>query len=501
MKGFLTLLFLLVLFGCKQPPSQQSSENKLSSEIDSYLESLVNRLKIPGLTVAATQNDTVIYTGAFGFTNIDTKQPMRAENVFHWASVSKTFVGTAIMQLVEKGKIDLDEKLVTYLPYFKQKDPYYRDITIRQMLNHTSGIGDVADYEWDKPQFDGGALERFVRGIANDKMKFEPGKDWSYSNTAFETLGHVIAKVSGVPFETYIRENILDPLEMTTTSFIYSEIPDSLKVSGHQWAAKPVVSKVYPYNRRHAPSSTLNSNVVEMTHYAIAHLNRGEYNGKRILADASYDVIWKNSVNIENKAQVGVSWFLGERKGLKTVSHGGSDTGFRSFFVLIPEKNISIQVVSNYELTRPADIAYGVLDLILGETPDTIKRQIGFHFAEVLMQQGIAKAKDFFYRTQADSVERNYYFWKEDDAALAYPGYLLLDQGMFPEAEQILKFNLEQFPSSGHAYGHLGIAYARMKKNELARLHLRKALERVPGDEDFTAELEKLEGKPKASLR
>jgi tetratricopeptide (TPR) repeat protein len=183
------------------------------------------------------------------------------------------------------------------------------------------------------------------------------------------------------------------------------------------------------------------------------------------------------------------------------VSHGGGDTGFRSFFLLIPERNISIQLASNYELTRPADIAYAVLDLITGETPDTIKRQIGFHFAEVLMQQGLAKAKDFFHKTNADSLERKNYFWKEDEAAFTYAGYLLLDQGMFPEAEHVLKFNLEQFPSSGYAYGALGTAYARMKKNDLAKLNLRKALERVPGDEDFRAELEKLEGKPKASLK
>jgi Flp pilus assembly protein TadD len=117
------------------------------------------------------------------------------------------------------------------------------------------------------------------------------------------------------------------------------------------------------------------------------------------------------------------------------------------------------------------------------------------------MRQGLAKAKQFVDKTRSDSVQRNYYFWKEDDAAFAYAGYLLLEQGMFPEAEQVLKFNLEQFPASGYAYGHLGIAYARMKKNDLARLNLRQALERVPDDEDFRTELAKLEGNQKASLK
>lgn len=126
-------------------------------------------------------------------------------------------------------------------------DIFSKDIRITsgQMLNHTSGIGDVEDYAWDKPQNDDAAPERFVRSLENDEMVFGPGKDWSYSNTAFEILGVVITKVSGMPFETYIKKNIFEPLGMEQRSFIYPEIADSLRVSGHLWAAKPIVSKVY----------------------------------------------------------------------------------------------------------------------------------------------------------------------------------------------------------------------------------------------------------------
>jgi CubicO group peptidase (beta-lactamase class C family) len=296
---------------------------------------------------------------------------MKSNYIFHWASVSKTFVGTAIMQLVEKGEIDLDEKLIGYVPYFKQQDENYKKITIRQMLNHTSGIGDVEDYEWDKPQNDEAAPERYVRSLENDKMLFEPEKDWSYSNTAFNILGVVISEVSGMPFETYVKQYILEPLDMKHTSFIYPEIPDSLRVKGHLSATKPVLSNVYPYNRIHAPSSTLNSNVIEMTHYAIANLNRGKYKDIQILSDSSYNLLWTNSVNIEGKPRVGVSWFLNEYKGLKTASHSGGDTGFSSYLLLVPEKNISVMIACNYELTfNPKDIAHAILDILLVEKLD-----------------------------------------------------------------------------------------------------------------------------------
>lgn len=494
MKHATTFILLTFLFlGCRQPSSTTAPPaSKEAAQIGAYLQELVDRHQIPGLTLAATRNDTIIYTGAFGFRNLTTKEPMQPGYFFHWASVSKTFVATAILQLVEKGEIKLEDKVITYLPYFRQKDEDYKNITIRQMLNHTSGIGDVEDYEWDKPQNDEAAPERYVRSLENDKMLFTPGKDWSYSNTAFEVLGVVIATASGMPFEVYVKKNILEPLGMEHSSFIYPEIPDSLSVTGHMWAAKPVVSPVYPYNKIHAPSSTLNSSVLEMTHYAMANLHRGQYKGTQLLSDSSYDLLWTNSVNLKDKPAIGAGWFLNAHKGLKTVSHGGGDTGFRSFLLLVPEKNISVMLACNYELCPSREIAHAVLDLLLGEKADTLKRHIGFSFAEVLTKDGIEKAKAFYKKTTEDSTQHKYYFWKEDDDAMTYPGYVLSEQKMFNEALEIFKFNVELNPTSGYAYGHLGVAYSRAGNKDLAGLNLRKAVELLPKEEYFKEALKKL---------
>jgi CubicO group peptidase (beta-lactamase class C family) len=368
------ILVWMFPLACSNPRVASDIENPLKTKLDSYLATLVTDMNVAGLTAAITRNDSVIYTGAFGYRNIETKEPLTPRNVFHWASVSKTFVSTAVMQLWVQGKLDIDERLTTYLPYFRQQDPFYKDITIRHMLNHTSGIGDVADYEWDKPQYDSGALERFVKGIANDKMLFAPGQGMRYSNTAFEALGDVISKVSGMSFETYLRKNIFDPLDMRTTSFLYPEIPDSLRVSGHRLeGGQKIVTAHYPYNRRHAPSSTLNSNVIEMTHYAFAHLNRGVYNGNRILPDSIYNIWWTNSVGTGHDRQMGLSWWLDEIEGIKIVSHTGGDTGFRSIFALAPELNASVMLVSNDEALRTFDVATAIMGIMMGKEPNPSK--------------------------------------------------------------------------------------------------------------------------------
>ena len=182
-----------------------------------------------------------------------------------------------------------------------------------------------------------------------------------------------LAFLSSITYIEGKKRNILDPLDMAHTSFLYAEIPDSLRVKGHVSARnKPVLTKVYPYNRIHAPSSTLNSNVMEMTHYAMANLHRGVHDDVRILSDKSYDELWTNTVKLADEPAMGVSWFLGEHDGYKTASHMGGDTGFNSLLLLVPEKNISVMLACNYELQKisTVEIGYGVLDILLNVDPD-----------------------------------------------------------------------------------------------------------------------------------
>lgn len=383
LKGII-LIIILFIIGCNQPIEKVSDSiingeigNKLNEQLTPIINNVMETHAIPGLSIGVVHDSQIIYAKGFGYENISTKSPVTISSIFHMASISKTFVATAIMQLVESRKIELDEKVITYLPYFKMEGDEYKEITIRQMLGHISGMPNSNDYEWDKPQYDEGAIERFVRGLASEKMELMPGEKFRYSNVAFEVLGDVIAKVAGKSFSDYQKEFILNPSGMKESTFLKPENLPEYWATPHAMSLSPLAVNVYPYNRRHAPSSTLHSNAYEMCNWALINLNKGTYKNSKILNANSYDLLWNPWVKITEgdlaKYDIGLSWFIGEYANNKTIGHGGSDEGFQTNFILLPEKSIGIIVMAN-TLPAPIDeITHIAIDIILGNEIDSIK--------------------------------------------------------------------------------------------------------------------------------
>src|SRR5215468_8523322 len=164
----------------------------------------------PGSAIGIVKDGRLVYSGGFGVLRVgDPNPPVTAETLFHMASITKPFVATAIMQLVEQGKVHLDDLVIKHLPYFRLKDPRYKEITVRQMVTHTSGMPDVSNYHWDQPEYDDGALERYVRSLDDKTLLWAPGKEFRYSNMAFEVLGDLVGKVSGKIIDDYVDENLL----------------------------------------------------------------------------------------------------------------------------------------------------------------------------------------------------------------------------------------------------------------------------------------------------
>lgn len=355
----LPLLSALIVF-CWSLDARSEAEPEWAKRFDALIQQRMKENQVPGLAIGIIVDGRLAYSRGFGQAALGPKGPRTTpDTVYHMASVTKPFVATALMQLVEQGKLSLDDPIIKYLPYFRLSDPRYASLTIKQFVTHTSGMPDVEDYEWNKPQYDDGSLERYVRSLKDKKLLFAPGARFSYSNMAFEVLADVIAKASGQTFEDYVAQRILIPVGMVHSTLLKEKTDAKTLASGYtkgeNGSPKPIPA--YPYNRPHNASSDLMSSVHDMARWAMVNLNRGELDGKRILKTSTYDLMWHPNVEVADcpesgpcrklGASVGLSWLVENRNGLIIISHNGSDDGFATQLTLVPDRKFAMVMMTN----------------------------------------------------------------------------------------------------------------------------------------------------------
>ncbi len=456
----------------------QNPREVLEQQFDPYIQDIVESFAIPGFAIGIVKDNEILYAKAFGLRNVDSQEAATTHSVFHMASISKVFVGTAIMQLVEQGKIDLNTPLVEYLPYFTLADERYKQITIRQLLNHTSGLGDTLDFEYDNPQYGEGALEEYVRSLAHDTLRSDPGETYAYSNIAYNILGDVIAKVSDKPFETYMQEHIFTPLGMDNSTFYAPDVPENLATIGHIFGLTAIVDDVYPYNRIHAPSSTLQSNLVDMCRWLMVNLNKGELEGQRILDPASYEQLWTPTVSADT-FEIGLSWYLGAYKGLSIVEHDGWDFCFSTEHILVPEESLGIVIMANTgSFTGKRDIAYAVIDILHGLEAVAPLPALHVALGKTIAEKDIETAVNLFMETTENNFNEYTYSPTDIDSIGAY----LLKQNRPEDAVKIFTINARILEASNDqlyaatAYYRVAEGYWAAKQQDNAKEHLEKAL-------------------------
>ncbi len=482
MKKLFSLGILLLFISCKKEvQTSNATPEALETEKLALLQKEV--FDIPGLAVGVIKNGKVVYANAHGVQSINSNDPLTTKSVFHMASVSKPFVATAIIQLVEKGKIDLDKKLLDYLPYFKMADERYRDITIRHMLNHSSGIPDVDDYEWDKPQYDDGAAERYARSFELVTLDFTPGEKFSYSNSAFDILADVIAKVSGISFEDYIKQNIFNPIGMVNSTFYKPEVPENISTKPHVFDndMQRIVRDVYPYNRRHAPSSTLHSNIEDMLLWAQVNLNKGVINGKRIYAEESYKLLTSPEIKLSENSSVCLSWFVSKMNSSKKYSHSGGDPGYSTYFAFLPKEKSAIVLMVNVSGFWSANSSNTILKNVIFNDSIQWKGPLSYKLKDYILKEGIEKTKEVYYQEKRKTPQT--YIFKGN--YIDELGYWLLERGHKEKALDLFKFNVELEPEYAGWPDSVADAYVEMDSVNLAIQWYKKALELKPS-QDFS---------------
>ncbi len=466
---------------------------KPDSKLDMVLEEIVARWGIPGLAVGITDNNGIIYAGSFGVQSLETQTPVTPGSIFCLASIAKCFVASAIMQLVEQGKLELDAPLVQHLPYFRMDDERYQQITLRQVLSHTSGMPDMNESEYDElvahPEYDDGAAERYVRSLPARKMIGTPGERFAYSNIAYNVLGVLIAKISGQSFESYMREHILRPAGMPDSTFFFPDVPLNRLAVPHLRTPRMMVNPIYPYHRADAPASFLYSTVTDMCHWAITNLKQGIYQEERLLTPASYDLMWTPIAQRgvpPYREEMGLGWSLGHFEGIRTIGHGGGGFGWTCLLVLLPEIQRAAIILSNEESYAHERAMEAVIHTLLGKEPQPGDVSWMIPVAKALQTGGVQAA----YACYDEIKHGSDYFIDADELFSLF--YQLMSAKEIDLAFQVMELNLYAFPENLGLHLFLARRYLHHNNPSRAKALLQKALVISPENKTAIELLEKI---------
>ncbi|WMI80520.1 serine hydrolase domain-containing protein [Anaerotignum sp. MB30-C6] len=297
--------------------------------------------RIPGVEVAVAKDSKIIYSKGFGKTSEGTE--VTADTPMYIGSVSKSFTALAVMQLVEKGKINLDSPVIYYLPWFKVKDDTItKNITVRHLLNQTSGLSETT-YFPDLP--DNLTLEAAVKDLAKAEPIAKPGETFNYFNSNYIVLGLIIEKVSGSSYSEYIKKNITEPLSMNNTLLSREEIEEKLD-KGHSSIFGFPVKRKEPFKAYGLAEGYIVSTANDMIKFLLAHSDTQSNFSKTILTKEGFRQLQCPASDIGSDYAMG--WQVTRSKNGYAVIHNSGDLNtYHSDVIIIPEKGYRIVLIIN----------------------------------------------------------------------------------------------------------------------------------------------------------
>jgi CubicO group peptidase (beta-lactamase class C family) len=345
----------------------------LSASVDAVVQRQMKDQKIPGLSLAVVRDGVVIKAKGYGFSNLELGTSTRVDTVFPAASITKQFIAAVIMQLVEQGKLGLDDSITKYFP---EAPVAWKTITIRHLLTHTSGIPDIVDEPEVNPphktilDFRRDYTEdELARGYTAQPLDFEPGTKMSYCNTGYQLLGILIHRVTGAYYGDYLREHIFAPLGMSTTTIFSSKNIVPNRASGYEvsdgkwknlrsWQSDSVVA---------GADGGLLVSVLDLAKWDAA------LNTEHILKRSSLGVMW-TPVPLDDGSgsayRGGMGWYIANAHGHRIVFHTGGTFGFYAVNLRYLDDRLAVVVMTNID-EHHADVLKIAGDVAAIYLPDT----------------------------------------------------------------------------------------------------------------------------------
>ena len=371
----LAILVLAIVLFVYAAPAAPPSAPELQQRLDLLVQQLEQQRQthhVPGMAIGVVKDDKVVLTHGFGIANVEDETPVTPETVFAIGSATKAFTATLAGMLVDEGKMDWDDPVTEYLPYFQMDIASANEsaeITLRDVLSHRTGFTRMGLL------FGSGQIP--IEEVLLDATGAEPyvsfREKFHYSNVMYMSAGVAAGKVEGTDWDTLVTERIFEPLDMdsTTTSITQAE-QDSRLASGYLWDEDLQDYEYKPMRNvdNIGPSGSINSNVIDMAQWLRLQLNRGEYEGRRLISEENLTETWTTQIDIATNVGYGMGWMIREWQGQPVIEHGGNVDGFSAQVAMLPESDLGFVLLTNASVsTLPSQAINMVWDALLGEEP------------------------------------------------------------------------------------------------------------------------------------
>jgi CubicO group peptidase (beta-lactamase class C family) len=344
-------------------------------DLEHQIEAQMTATHVPGLALAAVQNGEIVYARGLGVASVETGLPVTPDTLFRIGSITKSLTATAVMRLVDAGKLDLDRPVREYVPWLAFSDPDAAEqITLRLLLSHSAGL--PTDHN-PVGRRDPEALEAYVRDqLPAYRFIAPPGKLYAYANPGPRLAGYIAQVAGGRSYAELMQELVFDPLEMERTTFDPTVAMTYPLAQSHDLAGDGTLSVQHRYAEDASgyPSGFAISTVLDLAHLALMQMDGGQFGGRQLLSARS--VAEMHAVQVDRytttDAAYGLGFFLDTHKGLRRVSHDGDISTFGSRLAMIPSTGVAVVVLANRTTgfwTKIDEIVDDLLDRLLGLPP------------------------------------------------------------------------------------------------------------------------------------
>jgi CubicO group peptidase (beta-lactamase class C family) len=336
------IVFTIALIFCVSPAAK-------GDETDRYIETQMRALNIPGVSLAVLRDGRIIKAKGYGLANIEANSAAAPKTVYEIGSITKQFTATAVMMLVEEGKVSLDDKITKY---FSDAPPAWNRITVRHLLTHTSGIqnhvavsGFLNIFKTNLSFETTPTREEILKEFFKLPTEFEPGETWAYDNTGYYLLGLVIEKASGKSYYQFLEEQIFKPLGMNSTRSTDPRPIVPNRAAGYEWVRdkfenRPVLLPTIAFS-----AGTIVSTIEDMAKWDTALY------GEKLLKKSTLEQMWTPARTNDGALasfNYGFGWFIDNYHGHRIVQHAGGTPGFSSVIYRFTDDKLTIIILSNH---------------------------------------------------------------------------------------------------------------------------------------------------------